>query len=62
MSENQWMVLASARRLDVSQLLAYYNHSSAHLYNERACLDSQGLGSYPLHNSTYRKQFSRYSQ
>ena len=48
MSETQWMFFGSAHKLDVSQLLAYYDHSFAHLYNEKAFLDSQWLGSSPL--------------
>ena len=48
MSETQWMFFGSARKLDVSQLLAYYNHSFAHLYSEKALLDSHWLETSPL--------------
>ena len=41
------MFFGSAHKLDVSQLLAY-DHSFAHLYNEKAFLDSQWLGFSPL--------------
>ena len=48
LSSTQWMFFGSAHKLDVSQLLQYYDHSFAHLYNEKGFLDSSWLGSNPL--------------
>jgi hypothetical protein len=41
----QWMFFGEADKLDVTQLIAFYDNSFAYLYNEKAFLDREWLAS-----------------